>query len=75
MNNEQNSYELRNDIKTFHVHQNEFYQRLFEKIRDFMLIYNEIYKIDFADFTKSNIVRFFIIVEKKIFKRTNENNA
>ena len=75
MNNVQSLSELRNNIKTFYFHQNEFRHRLFKKICDFMLIYDEIYKFNFADFTKSNIFCFFIIVEKNIFKWTNENNA
>ena len=75
MNNVQSSSELRNDIKIFHFHQNEFRHRLFKKIYDFMLIYDEIYKVNFADFTKLNDFCFFIIAEKSIFKRTNKNDA
>ena len=75
MNNVQNLFELRNDIKTFHFHQNKFHHRLFKIICDFMLIYDEIYKFNFVNFTKSNLFCFFIIVEKNIFKRTNENDA
>ena len=75
MNNVQNLFELRNDIKTLHFHQNKFCHRLFKKIYDFILIYDEIYKFNFVDFTKLNIFCFFIIAEKNIFKRTNENDA
>ena len=65
MNNVQNSYELRNNIKTFYFYPNEFRRRLFKKICDFILMYDEIYKISFVDFMKLNIFCFFIIVKKK----------